>query len=271
MNAAISPLDETVRARAGGAVSWGAILAGSVVAVALSAALFVLGAGVGLSENSLKSTAITVAIWSIVTQWLSAAAGGFITGRLRHRWLVTHEHEVFFRDTAHGLAMWAVATIVLAALVAGAFGGAGGHRPLLQYAPMSSEARGTMPAADRELDYEVARLLGPVGESGSLAAVLEPRREAGAIVAHDFPAGTLTSDNREILSKLIIAGGVSADEAHRRVESLDANLRAAKERSEAMRKAAAKAALFAALSMLIGAFIASVAAAIGGRMRDAHS
>jgi hypothetical protein len=89
------PLDEPSRLRATPAASWGAILAGAVV-----------------------------------TQWLSAAAGGYIAGRLRQRWLATHTHEVFFRDTAHGLITWAVATLCIAAILAGSMTslvGAGAH------------------------------------------------------------------------------------------------------------------------------------------------
>ena len=43
-----------------------------------------------------------------------------------------------------------------------------------------------------------------------------------------------------------------------------------KEEADAARKAAAQASIYLALSMLIGAFIASVSAAVGGRLRDEH-
>ena len=43
-----------------------------------------------------------------------------------------------------------------------------------------------------------------------------------------------------------------------------------KEGADAVRKAAAEAAIYTALSMLVGAFIASVSAAFGGRLRDEH-
>src|SRR3984957_4109376 len=132
------PLDEATRLRAIPAASWGAILAGAVVAVSVSLVLVTLGAGLGFasvspwSDRGLSASAFTVAstIWLIVTQWLSAAAGGYIAGRLRQRWLATHTHEVFFRDTAHGLITWAVATLYMAALLASsAFSSAGaaGH------------------------------------------------------------------------------------------------------------------------------------------------
>jgi hypothetical protein len=40
--------------------------------------------------------------------------------------------------------------------------------------------------------------------------------------------------------------------------------------AEAARKAAALSSLYLALSLLVGAFIASVSAALGGRLRDQH-
>src|ERR1700760_219314 len=128
---ASAPLDEDARLRANSAASWGAILAGAVAAVSLSVVLVVLGAGLGFASVSpwsgrgLSAGSFTVAstIWLIVTQWLSAAVGGYLAGRLRHRWLATHTHEVFFRDTAHGLVTWGVATLVVVVVVSSSVAG----------------------------------------------------------------------------------------------------------------------------------------------------
>jgi hypothetical protein len=43
-----------------------------------------------------------------------------------------------------------------------------------------------------------------------------------------------------------------------------------KAEADSARKAAAEASIYLALSLLIGAFIASVSAALGGRIRDEH-
>jgi hypothetical protein len=51
------------------------------------------------------------------------------------------------------------------------------------------------------------------------------------------------------------------------VMQVEAKLKA---EADAARKAAAQASIYLALSMLIGAFIASVSAAVGGRLRDEH-
>jgi hypothetical protein len=66
----------------------------------------------------------------------------------------------------------------------------------------------------------------------------------------------------------------SSPDAQRRVEDwLSKGMEAeanAKVEVDAARKAAAEASIYTALALLIGAFIASVSAALGGRLRDEH-
>jgi hypothetical protein len=110
------------------AVSWGAIFAGALAALALSLALLGLAAGFGLklaspwpgARPSLAEFTPILGAWMIVVQVLASALGGYLAGRLRTRWLNVHSHEVHFRDTAHGLLVWALSTVagvVLAATV----------------------------------------------------------------------------------------------------------------------------------------------------------
>lgn len=112
----------------GSALSWSAIAAGTVAAIALTLALLALGSAFGLASVSpwpgvgAAPTAFSIGagIWLVVTQWLSAAMGGYLAGRLRVRWHGLHTHEVFFRDTAHGFLTWATATVLLAVVAVGA-------------------------------------------------------------------------------------------------------------------------------------------------------
>jgi hypothetical protein len=107
------------------AVEWAAIFAGGVAALGLTAILVTLGPGFGLAavspwsfKNPTPTTFGTAAaIWLIVTQWLSSAFGGYLTGRLRKKWVGIRTDEVVFRDTAHGLLAWALATLIMASLV----------------------------------------------------------------------------------------------------------------------------------------------------------
>ena len=110
------------------AVSWSAIFAGAVAALALSFVLLGLAAGFGLklaspwpgARPSLADFTPMLGAWMIVVQVLASALGGYLAGRLRTKWLNVHDHEVHFRDTAHGLLVWALSTVagvVMAATV----------------------------------------------------------------------------------------------------------------------------------------------------------
>src|ERR1700741_2144886 len=105
------------------AVSWPAIIAGAVAIVAVGLILLALGSGVGLSSispwpnsgTSATTFGVYAAVWLVLVQWLSAAFGGYLTGRLRTKWVGVHTDEVYFRDTAHGFLAWALAAVVMAA------------------------------------------------------------------------------------------------------------------------------------------------------------
>src|SRR5690349_23801636 len=92
------------------AVSWAAVIAGGIAAVAITLLLVALGAGIGLSSVSPWSTSnpssttftLLAAVWLVIVQWLSSGLGGYLAGRLRTKWSSLHTDEVFFRDTAHG-------------------------------------------------------------------------------------------------------------------------------------------------------------------------
>jgi hypothetical protein len=115
------------------AVEWAAIIAGAVAAVAVSLILFALGTGFGFaavspatfSTTSPAEFALSAGLWLIVVQWLAAGLGGYLTGRMRTKWVGIRTDEVFFRDTAHGFLAWALATLIVAGLLALGSGAAG--------------------------------------------------------------------------------------------------------------------------------------------------
>ena len=120
---AVSPAVVADQDAAASAVSWAAVIAGGVAAVALTLLLVALGTGIGLSSvspwssSNPSSTTFTLlaAVWLIIVQWLSSGLGGYLAGRLRTKWTTLHTDEVFFRDTAHGFLAWALASILVAA------------------------------------------------------------------------------------------------------------------------------------------------------------
>jgi hypothetical protein len=118
---ALYPAGTTAESK-GSALSWSAVAAGTVAAIALTLTLLTLGSAFGLGSVSpwpgvgAKPTTFTIGagLWLVVTQWLSAAMGGYLAGRLRVRWHGLHTDEVMFRDTAHGFLTWATATVIMA-------------------------------------------------------------------------------------------------------------------------------------------------------------
>jgi hypothetical protein len=77
-----------------------------------------LGSGLGLTmvspwSNEGASVATFAVSTAIVVQWLSSAGGGYLTGRLRTKWVGIHTDETFLRDTAHGFMAWALATLLV--------------------------------------------------------------------------------------------------------------------------------------------------------------
>jgi hypothetical protein len=111
-------------------VDWPAIIAGAILASAISFVLFTFGTGIGLSltspypGESVSPTAFAVilGLWVLWVATSSFIAGGYLTGRLRRRIGDASEHEVDVRDAAHGLLVWALSALIGAMLAAWATG-----------------------------------------------------------------------------------------------------------------------------------------------------
>ncbi len=275
------------------AVSWAAIFSGAFAAFAVTLILVALGSGIGLttvspwegSGASAKAFTIAAGIWIIVVQWLASGVGGYLAGRLRTKWLHIHTDEVFFRDTAHGFLAWAVATVVGVALVAAATssvvgGGTRAAATVAQGAAQGAAQRagnGTGSGTGAS-DYLVDKLLRPMpGAAGAPAAPgnQNANAEVGRILATDLRSGEVSAEDHAYLVQLVSAKtGLSEADATRRTDDVitqakNAELQA-RQAADAARKASATFSIFAALSLLIGAFIASAAGALGGRLRDEY-
>src|ERR1700730_18173560 len=128
------------------AVSWPAIIAGGLIAAALTLLLLALGSGIGFSvispwsaptDITTNKAATVGGIYMAVTAVMASALGGYITGRLRARWLRASLDEIYFRDTAHGVLAWAFATVMGAALLASAATIVAGGGPAVARPPCS--------------------------------------------------------------------------------------------------------------------------------------
>ena len=290
------------------AVSWGAILAGAAGAAALSLILLLLGTGLGLSSvspwsdrgASAATFGVSTIVWLTITQLAASGMGGYLAGRLRTRWASTHADEVYFRDTAHGFLAWAIATLVTAGLLTSAVGsivsagtsaagtvaaGAGTAAAAAAAPAVAGQAKRSGTDADNgyfvdSLFRQASPAAGAASVSSSGAASNDapgPTAEVGRIFASGLEAGALPADDVHYLGQVVAQKtGLTQADAEKRVNDDFAKMKAkadqakaeAKEAADKARKASAYAALWLFVSLLAGAFVASLAATFGGRQRD---
>jgi hypothetical protein len=267
------------------AVSWPAIIAGAFAIAAVSIILLALGSGLGLSSvspwpssgPSATTFGVAAAVWLIVVQWLSAALGGYLTGRLRTKWVGVHTDEVYFRDTAHGFLAWAVAAVVMAAALSSAvsYVVGGVARATGSVAGAAAQGAGAAAAQSPATD-PTGYLVDTLFRSDHPDANANPqeiRAEASRIIVSGLRNGDVPAADKTYLAQLVAARtGISQADAEKRVNDViakakDAELKV-RQAADTARKTGAALAFFIAFSMLIGAFIAAVAATIAGHRRD---
>ncbi len=285
-------------------VSWGAIFAGAAGAAALSLILLILGFGLGFSAispwahagASAGAIGIAAVVWLTFTQIAASGLGGYLAGRLRTRWAITHPDEVYFRDTAHGFLAWAVASLVTVAFFTGtvtsiitrgaevgtaaiATGAAAATATATKTPTLAStavDASHTESAATT--DYSVDSLFRSDSTNSEPAASDGlTRTEVARIYANDLRTGNLSGDDKRYLGQVIAKHtGLSQAEAEKRVEFTFEQIKTAiadatakaKQAVDTARKAAAYSALWMFVALLCGAFFASLFATLGGKRRD---
>ncbi|MBW3506072.1 hypothetical protein [Pseudomonas sp. NKUCC02_KPG] len=276
-------------------VSWAAIFAGAATAAALSLLLIMLGAGLGFSAVSpwanegvgAKGLGITAIVWLAVTQIIASGMGGYLAGRLRVKWANMHGDEVYFRDTAHGFLAWAVATLVTVTLIAGSVSSVIGSGVQAGASVASGAASAMSSAAASHADKSS-------GNSSDYFIDTLFRDDRGTAVSEDAAHGIVTrifvrslgndgqlsGEDRTYLAQIVAQRtNLSQAEAEQRVDQVyakahqaveDAKVKA-KEAADTSAKVAAWTTLWMFISLLLGAFFASLCATFGGRQRDAVS
>ncbi|MDB5370109.1 MAG: hypothetical protein JWP20_1667 [Roseomonas sp.] len=264
------------------AVSWGAIIAGAFAAASISLILVALGSGLGLASvspwagagSSGTTIGVMTLIWFIVMQWLSSGVGGYMAGRLRTKWAGIHTDEAFFRDTAHGFLAWALATVLTVGLLASAATSAIGTGVQAAASVGAGAVQGAVNAAGPAMagGYDIDALFRRA-QPDAASSSGDAQAEAGRIIANGISSGDVPEADRAYLAQMVAArAGISAADARGRVDTAITRAREAADQAKAAadsaRKVASTISIFTALSMLVGAFIASAAAAFGGRLRD---
>jgi len=311
------------------AVSWAAIFAGAATAAALSLILLILGTGLGLSSVSpwsfegisREAFGWSTIVWITLTSIAASGLGGYLSGRLRTRWVDVHTDETYFRDTAHGFLSWAIATLLTAAVLTSAIGAilGTGAKAVGSAAGVAATTAGGIAAAgagaaaseqqDGDLQYWVDSMLRrtpaaqqpaaaastgdpastPAPGGNAMAQGRSPPADAGMtgeadaraeimrIIANGLRQDALDPADRQYLAQRVAERtGMSRSEAEARVTEVEARMRSAfdeaettaREAADEARKASAYAALWLFITLLIGAFSASLFATFGGRQRD---
>lgn len=275
------------------AVSWGAVIAGAVIAASVSAMLLTGGTGLGFLSMSPwrnagasgSALAIGSIIWLLITQIIAYGVAGYVTGRLRTKWTDAARDEVYFRDTAHGFLVWALSAVVglvlLGSTVASVLSGTARAGATVAGAGAGAATAAAGQAAQGDtgsfsLDYFTDALLRPNDPSTS-ASPGDVRQEASRILARSLVNGQLSDADQSYLVKVIAQrAGVDEATAQQRLTQVEAQAKQAaqeaeqkaREAADQARKAAAAFSLWAFASLLIGAFVASFTATLGGRARD---
>ena len=255
----------------------------------------------GLAAGTVGIAAIA---WLTFTQIVASGMGGYLAGRLRTKWVDTHTNEIYFRDTAHGFLTWAVALLVSAVLltttissliggsakvvgsVAGgatatAVNNAGEGSSMLSKSSMEYftrslfRASGSTPAGNSNASgNDVMAMNQPAPPKAESPAQLA---EVTGIFANSIYSGALPKDDLTYVAQLVSQNtGISQQEAEQRVQAVydkaQANLKEAKDKAQqaadAARKTTSYVTLWSFISLLIGAFVASLCATYGGRQRD---
>lgn len=249
-----------------------------------------------------KTFGVAAVIWICVTQVMSAGLGGYLAGRLRRHWPGIGTDETHFRDTAHGFLAWALATLLSAAILTSAISGLAreGVSVGAQSAERMASGTGTLNRGNAlaaystwPMGYLIDGMLRPAAGAAAPAAAAgasdtsgadqvfttaQQKQEIARIFLNSLPAGgSLSPDDSDYVARIVAQKtGLAPADARARVtttwsrlqEKAQAEESAARAAVETARKATVHVTLWLFISLLMGAFAASLMATIGGRMRE---
>jgi hypothetical protein len=271
-------------------VEWGPVLAGAVLAAALSFVFLTFGAAIGLSATSpwpgsglSAKTIATIAVFFAMVQQIGAfMVGGYIAGRMRTRWSESSADEVEFRDGLHGGLVWAVGIVIGAALALAAAGTAVRAGAQISGAAATAGAPAMDSVIDTMLRPAAAQpaAAGPGAQAPAPAAgTPAPQRERAAgeanpearaimtrILASIASEGSISDQNKAYLTQLVAQRtGLPPQEVEARVNQAIAQARAAADKA---RRATMLTGFVTAVSLIVSFGAAWWAAVRGGNHRD---
>jgi hypothetical protein len=281
----VSPIDEVRAAKMPTRLSWGAIFAGVVIAVAVQLVLGILGTGIGLTmvdpvEGTTPGAAgfgIGAGIYWLITTIVALGAGGYAAAR------VAGVHDRF-DALIHGLVVWGVTLILTLYLLTSAVGGiiGGAFRTVGAVAGAAGSSVGAVAPKvasvagvdESDVRSEAAAYL---SDAPSDPAQMTPE-QAQKEIAKQLPAlARGGNEGREAEGRIvdIVAAQRNIPRAEAQaqvtrakqqfVESKDNAVATAKSATDAAAGAAAGTSFVIVLALLIGAVAASIGATTATR------
>jgi hypothetical protein len=275
--------EEDVRTILINRVSWGAVLAGVVLALATQLILNLIGLGIGAStldpvgggSPSASSFSIGAGIWWIFSGIVSALVGGYAAGRLAGQ---PKESSGGW----HGLTAWALSVLVMFALLTTAVGATlgGAFWTLGSLVGGATQAVGTTAqTAIQVAAPEVSRAADPFGSierairgasGGNDPAALRDAAVSAVRAAVTADPAQAQDARERAAQALAKAQGVPVDQARAQLGRYEQQYRQVIDQAKQQATAAAqmattavsRGALFGALALILGA----IAAWLGGRM-----
>jgi hypothetical protein len=255
-------------------IDWPAVIAGTVIAAAISLILLTFGTAIGLSMTSPYAGegvsrnlfAIILGIWVVWVIVSSNIAGGYVAGRMRRRIGDATEDESDVRDGIHGATMWGLGVLVAAALTLGGVSGLA-----IGGAAVASASGGGGNAVGYTVDemFRTTGGEGPAGVANNSAAMFAAKREVTRILARGTAGQPISDADKAYVSRLVAQRtGLSQSDAEARVNN---SLASAKRTADATRKAGVISGFVLAAALLAGGAAACWSAILGGRHRDRNT
>lgn len=279
---AVSPADD-VRTIVLNRVSWGAVLAGVVVALVVQLLINMLGIGIGAASlnpgtgdnPSASSFSIGAGIWWTLSGIIASLAGGYAAGRLSGK---PEEGTAAW----HGLTTWALTTLVIFYLLTSTVGSVlgGAFNTLGSVAAgVGRTAGGAVQTAVQAAAPSMANVSDPFsrieqsvrgaasGQDPAAARDAAVAAMRAAVTGDQAQAQAARDRAAEALAK---AQGVPVEQARTQVQQYEQQYRQSADQAkqqataaaDATAKAVSRGALFGFIALLLGA----VASWFGGRM-----
>jgi hypothetical protein len=277
--AAVEPTVEAVAVTAIKRMSWGAALAGAVVALSLQLLLSLLGLGIGLATidpaagdtPGAASFGIATGIYYAIVTLVSLFAGGWVAGHLAGM-------PRRIDGLLHGLVTWSVATLLLLYVVTTTVGAVlsgalGIVSSTLQAAGQSAQAAaGAVAQSDigeealNALEEQAQQLLGQAQEATGAQDTSDLLEQVLAVAR----GGVSDQERQRIIDQLVQQTGITREEAETRLQQLETQyqeaLAAAEQQAQEAAQATAEAVSQGSFWSFVALLLGALAAALGGWM-----